>query len=264
MPKEFKGKISLDVRDSVADWTPFTADNAPDGAPNVLVVLYDDTGLAAWSPFGGRINMPTLQRLADNGLMYSQWHTTALCSPTRSMFLTGRNHHQNGFARSPRARPDSPATTRTSRWRTARSAEVLRESGYNTFWVGKNHNVPVDEWTMGASKRNWPLAPRLRPLLRLHRRRDEQLVSDLVEDNHYVDQPYLPEDGYHLSKDLADKALEMHPRLEQSAARQAVVSCGSARARTTHRTTRRRSTSTSTRASSTTATRPTASGCCRG
>lgn len=67
-------------------------------APNVLVILYDDIGLAAWSPFGERINMPTLQRLADNGLLYSQWHTTALCSPTRSCFLTGRNHHQNGFA----------------------------------------------------------------------------------------------------------------------------------------------------------------------
>jgi arylsulfatase len=62
----------------------------------VLVVLYDDTGCAAWSPHGGRINMPTLQRLADNGLTYTQWHTTALCSPTRSVFLTGRNHHQNG------------------------------------------------------------------------------------------------------------------------------------------------------------------------
>ena len=78
--------------------TPYTPTKAPEGAPNVLIVLYDDTGLAAWSPFGGRINMPTLQKLADNGLMYSQWHTTALCSPTRSTFLTGRNHHLNGMA----------------------------------------------------------------------------------------------------------------------------------------------------------------------
>src|SRR5262249_38765664 len=85
----FKGVIKLDVRDSKPDWTPFTLKRAPDGAPNVLIVLYDDTGLAAWSPFGGRINMPTLQKLADNGLRFSQWHTTALCSPTRSTFLTG-------------------------------------------------------------------------------------------------------------------------------------------------------------------------------
>src|SRR5262245_11773748 len=83
-PPDFKGTIKLDVRDSKPDWTPFTPKVAPKGAPNVLVILYDDTGLAAWSPYGGRINMPTLDRLAKNGLTYTQWHTTALCSPTRS------------------------------------------------------------------------------------------------------------------------------------------------------------------------------------
>ena len=82
--KPFKGVIKLDIRDSKADWGPWTVKAAPEGAPNILFVLYDDTGMAAWSPFGGRINMPTLQKLADRGLMYSQWHTTALCSPTRS------------------------------------------------------------------------------------------------------------------------------------------------------------------------------------
>jgi hypothetical protein len=81
--KDFKGVIKLDVRDSVPDWKPFLPKKAPEGAPNILFILYDDTGLAAWSPFGGRINMPTLQQLADQGLRYTQWHTTALCSPTR-------------------------------------------------------------------------------------------------------------------------------------------------------------------------------------
>ncbi|HEY2366612.1 MAG TPA: hypothetical protein VGH87_09510, partial [Polyangiaceae bacterium] len=75
-PKDFKGVIKLDVRDSVADWTPYVPKRAPANAPNVLFVLYDDTGLAAWSPYGGRINMPTLQKLADRGIMYTQWHTT--------------------------------------------------------------------------------------------------------------------------------------------------------------------------------------------
>jgi arylsulfatase A-like enzyme len=89
MGKQFKGVINLDVRNSKADWGPYEQAKAPGGAPNVLIVLYDDTGLAAWSPFGGKINMPTLQKLADKGLMYSQWHTTALCSPTRSTFMTG-------------------------------------------------------------------------------------------------------------------------------------------------------------------------------
>ena len=96
MPKKpFKGVIKLDIRDSKPDWEPFMLPRAPEGSPNILIVLYDDTGLSAWSPMGGGINMPTLQKLADRGLMYSQWHTTALCSPTRSTFLTGRNHHLN-------------------------------------------------------------------------------------------------------------------------------------------------------------------------
>jgi arylsulfatase len=72
---DFKGTINLDVRDSKADWGPFTPKKPPAGAPNILFILYDDTGLSAWSPYGGRINMPTLQRLADAGLMYTQWHT---------------------------------------------------------------------------------------------------------------------------------------------------------------------------------------------
>src|SRR5262245_44742404 len=83
-PADFKGVIKLDVRDSKPDWAPFTPKAAPKGAPNVLVVLYDDTGLAAWSPYGGRINMPTLDRLAKNGLTYTQWHNTAPCPATPS------------------------------------------------------------------------------------------------------------------------------------------------------------------------------------
>src|SRR5262245_23425615 len=74
MSKEFKGTIKLDVRDSKQDWVPYEQPKAPAGAPNVLIVLYDDTGQAAWSPYGGKIKMPTLQKLADNGLRYSQWH----------------------------------------------------------------------------------------------------------------------------------------------------------------------------------------------
>jgi Sulfatase len=86
--KDFKGVIELDVRNSKPDWTPFLPKKAPEGAPNILFILYDDTGLAAWSPFGGRVNMPTLEQLANEGLRYTQWHTTALCSPTRSTILT--------------------------------------------------------------------------------------------------------------------------------------------------------------------------------
>ena len=121
--------------------------------------------------------MPTLQRLADNGLTYSQWHTTALCSPTRSVFLTGRNHHQNGFASISETSTGFPGYNSHIPRENASMATVLRDAGWSTFWVGKNHNTPVDAWTMGSSKKDWPLGLGLRPLLRLHRRRDEPVVS---------------------------------------------------------------------------------------
>src|SRR4051812_45154171 len=158
MPVPFKGVINVDVRDSTPDWTPYIAPTAPDGAPNVLLVLYDDTGLAAWSPFGGAIQMPTLQKLADNGLMYSQWHTTALCSPSRSVFLTGRNHHQNGFACITEGSTGYPGSNAHLPDSCATMGQVMQTKGWNTFWVGKNHNVPVDECNAGASRRNWPLS----------------------------------------------------------------------------------------------------------
>jgi arylsulfatase A-like enzyme len=208
MPKPFKGAINLDIRDSTQDWGPFLADQAPEGAPNVLVILYDDTGLAAWSPFGGRIQMPTLQRLADGGLMYAQWHTTALCSPTRSTFLTGRNCHQNSFASIAEMATGFPGYSSHIPPECAPMAKVLRRAGWSTFWVGKNHNVPVDEWTMGASKERWPLAMGYDRFYGFIGGETNQWYPDLAEDNHYIDQPYMPEQGYHLSKDLADKALE--------------------------------------------------------
>ncbi|MEU8008054.1 arylsulfatase [Catellatospora sp. NPDC049111] len=205
----FNGVIKLDVRDSVADWTPYEPPKAPDGAPNVLIVLFDDTGLAAWEPFGGRIKMPTLQRLADNGLRYSQWHTTALCSPTRSVLLTGRNHHQNGMACITEGSIGFPGANGHIPDECATMAEVLRQRGWNTYWVGKNHSVPVEEANPGSPKRNWPLLKGWDRFYGFIGGETNQWYPTLAEDNHYIDQPYLPEDGYHLSKDLADRAIQM-------------------------------------------------------
>jgi arylsulfatase A-like enzyme len=209
MANDFHGKIELDIRDSTPDWSPYLAGRAPEGSPNVLIVLYDDTGLAAWSPFGGRIQMPTMDRLADSGLTYSQWHTTALCGPTRSCFLTGRNHHQNSFATIAETATGFPGNNTHIPMENAFQAEVMRENGWATYWVGKNHNVPVDEFDMGSSKRNWPLARGFDRFYGFIGGETNQWYPSLVEDNHYIDQPYLPEEGYHLSRDLADRALEM-------------------------------------------------------
>ncbi|MET0817596.1 MAG: arylsulfatase [Solirubrobacteraceae bacterium] len=216
MAKRFNGRIELDIRDSVPDWSAFTADAAPESAPNVLVVLYDDTGCAAWSPYGGRIEMPTLQRLADGGLTYSQWHTTALCSPTRSTFLTGRNHHSNGFASISESSTGFPGYSSHIPPENGTIAHVLRDAGYSTFWIGKNHNVPVDAWTQGSSKKEWPLGMGYDRFYGFIGGETNQWYPDLAEDNHYVEQPYGPEDGYHLSKDLADKALRFIQDSKQS------------------------------------------------
>jgi arylsulfatase len=98
MAKPFKGVINIDVRDSVPDWEPYAQPKAPDGAPNVLFIVWDDTGFGAFEPFGGPIEVPTMKKLADGGLRYTQFHTTALCSPTRASLLTGRNHTTVGMA----------------------------------------------------------------------------------------------------------------------------------------------------------------------
>jgi arylsulfatase len=209
MARKFKGVIKLDVRKSKADWRPYELAKAPKRAPNVLIILYDDTGLAAWSPFGGGIEMPTLQKLADNGLMYSQWHTTALCSPTRSTFLTGRNHHVNRSACITEGSNGFPGAAGRLPAECATIGQVLQDNGYSTFWLGKNHNVPEEDISGGGSRSEWPLAKGFDRYYGFLGGETNNWYPDLVEDNHFIEQPYGPEDGYHLSKDLADQALKM-------------------------------------------------------
>src|SRR5262245_39643819 len=208
-PNGFKGTINLDVRESKADWTPYTPKKAPEGAPNFLFILYDDTGLAGWSPYGGRINMPTLDKLAANGLMYTQWHTTALCSPTRSTILTGRNHHVNGMAAITEAATGFPGANGRLPDQTATIGQILQDGGWSTFWLGKNHNVAEQDVASGASRKQWPLQRGFDRFYGFLGGETNQWYPDLVEDNRFVDPPYGPEQGYHLSKDLADKAISM-------------------------------------------------------
>ena len=260
MNEDFHGVIKLDVRDSTPDWTPYELKRAPEGAPNVLIVLYDDTGLAAWSPFGGRINMPTLEKLADNGLMYSQWHTTALCSPTRSCFLTGRNHHVN------RCACDHGRLERLSRGggrlpaECATIGQVLQDNGYSTFWVGKNHDVPEEDVASGGSRSEWPLQKGFDRFYGFLGGETNNWYPDLVEDN--------SSSSSRTARSRATTCRRIWPirrcgccAISRPRIRRSPGTCGSVRAPTTRRITPRGSSPTSTRACSTTATRPTASGC---
>ena len=181
--KTFKGVINLDIRDSRPDWGPFTLPTPPKGAPNVLVVLYDETGFAAWSPFGGAIQMPTLQKLADRWLMYSQWHTTALCSPTRSTFLTGRNHHLNGCSCITEAAQGFPGWSGRIPPECATIGQVLQDNGYSTFWLGKNHNVPEQDVASGASRSEWRLQKGFDRYYGFLGGETNQWYPDLVEDD---------------------------------------------------------------------------------
>ncbi len=205
----FKGTIALDVRDSKPDWSAFTPKSAPEGAPNILFILYDDTGLGAWSPYGGRINMPTMDRLAENGLTYTQWHTTALCSPTRSTILTGRNHHLNGMAAITETADGFPGANGRVPDDCAPFAQIMRDNGWSTFWIGKNHNVPEQDVAPGGSRSEWPNSIGFDRYYGFIGGETNNWYPDLVEDNHFTEAPATPEEGYHLSKDLADKALQM-------------------------------------------------------
>jgi arylsulfatase A-like enzyme len=205
----FKGDIKLDVRDSKADWEPYIRKKAPEGAPNILFILYDDTGLGAWSPYGGRVNMPTMDALAKDGLTYTQWNTVALCSPTRSCLLTGRNHTLNGSGIIVEGANGFPGYSCQLPKETATMAQILNDNGWSTFWLGKDHNVPETDLALGANKSQWPLQQGFDRFYGFIGGETNQWYPDLIEDNHPIEAPSTPEQGYHLSKDLADQAIKM-------------------------------------------------------
>jgi arylsulfatase A-like enzyme len=207
MSQPFKGTINLDTRDSVPDWEPYVQPVAPAGAPNVLYIVLDDVGFSAMEPWGGLIETPNIKKLAANGLTYTNWHTTALCSPTRSSLLTGRNHTTNGMACIAEATTGFPNSNGHIPFECATIAEVLGERGWNTYMLGKWHLVPSDEMNMASTKRNWPVGRGFERYYGFLGGETNQWYPDLVYDNHLVDQPALPEDGYHLTTDLTDKAI---------------------------------------------------------
>jgi len=208
MSGPFKGRIDIDIRDSVPDWDPYGQPKAPAGAPNVLYIVLDDVGFSAMEPWGGFIETPNINRLAERGLTYTNWHTTALCSPSRSSLLTGRNHTTNGMACIAEATTGFPGSNGHIPFECATIAEVLGERGWNTYMLGKWHLCPEDEYSLASTKRNWPVGRGMERFYGFLGGETNQWYPDLVYDNHYVDQPYGPEDGYHLTVDLVDHAIQ--------------------------------------------------------
>jgi arylsulfatase len=208
MAKPFKGTINIDIRDSEPDWTPFEPPVAPNGAPNVLYIVLDDVGFSAMNCYGGPIETPNIDRIAAQGVRYTQWHTTALCSPTRSCLLTGRNHTRNSMACITEAAIGFPNASGTIPPENGMVSEILGERGWNTYMVGKWHLCPTDEMNLASPRRNWPTGRGFERAYGFLGAETNQWYPDLVYDNHPVDQPLSPEDGYHLTGDITDKALE--------------------------------------------------------
>jgi len=207
MSKPFNGVINIDIQDSTPDWTPYAQPNPPEGAPNVMYVVLDDVGFSALEPYGGMIEVPHIKRIADRGLRYTNFHTTALCSPTRSCLLTGRNHTTNGMACISEASSGFPNANGHIPLETAMAPEVLGELGWSTFMVGKWHLCAEDEENLASRRRGWPSGRGFDRWYGFLGAETNQWYPDLVEDNHMVDPPQTPEEGYHLSVDITDKAM---------------------------------------------------------
>lgn len=207
MSPQFKGTIDLDIRDSKPDWTPYEAPKAPSDAPNLLYIVWDDVGFGAFDCYGGPIRVPNMKRIADMGVRFTQFHTTALCSPTRSCFLTGRNATSNSMACITEASSGFPGFSGRIPPQNALISEVLSERGWNTFAVGKWHLTPEEECNMASTKRLWPLGRGFDRFYGFLGGETDQWYPDLISDNHSVEPSYSPNEGYHLSKDLSDQAI---------------------------------------------------------
>jgi arylsulfatase A-like enzyme len=206
--REFRGVVNIDIRDSVPDWAPFEPPKAPEGAPNVVYIVLDDVGYSAMSCYGGPISTPNIDRIAADGVRFTQWHTTALCSPTRSCLLTGRNHTRNSMACITEASVGFPNGSGTIPPENGMVSEILGDLGWNTYHVGKWHLCPTDEMNLASTRRNWPTGRGFERFYGFLGAETNQWYPELVYDNHPVDQPRSPEEGYHLTEDITDKALE--------------------------------------------------------
>jgi arylsulfatase len=199
-------KVGLTYKDSATDFPK--PQQAPEGAPNILLVLLDDVGFGWPSAFGGLVRMPTAERLAENGLKYNQFHTTALCSPTRAALLTGRNHHTvhsgvigelaTGFPGYDGIVPKSCATV----------AELLKQNAYATGWWGKNHNVPDNQTSEAGPFDNWPTNLGFDYFYGFIGGETDQFFPALYRGTRAVPIPGKAEDGYQLTRDLADDCID--------------------------------------------------------
>jgi arylsulfatase len=200
----FKGHIGRTTKDSTPDFPKEI--EAPDGAPNILLILTDNVGFGASSPFGGPIPTPTMDRLARAGLRYTHFHTTALCSPTRAALLTGRNHHSAATGVVMELGTGYPGYNSLQPKSCGTFAEVLRQNGYNTAWYGKNHNVPDWHTSQAGPYDLWPTGLGFEYFYGFLGGDANQWNPAIFEGTKPIERPEDAAD-YHFDKDLADKTI---------------------------------------------------------
>ena len=204
----YPGIVTYDAKDPATSFPPIRQTRPPVGSPNVLVILVDDAGFAASSPFGGAIETPTADRLASGGLRYSRFHTTALCSPTRQALLTGRNHHSVGMGGITEIATSAPGYTGVRPNTAAPLAEVLKLNGYSTAQFGKCHEVPVYETSPMGPFDAWPTGGGgFEHFYGFIGGETNQWHPAIYEGTTPVEPWGGPEDGYHFTEDMTDHAV---------------------------------------------------------
>jgi arylsulfatase A-like enzyme len=204
---KFNGTIGNTYHDATADPTMFKSPAAPEGAPNILLVLIDDAGFGATSTFGGPCNTPTLDKLADNGLRYNRFHTTALCSPTRAALLTGHNHHSASTGVIMEMGTGFPGYTGIMPRSTATIAQILKNNGYSTAWIGKNHNIPDNMLNNVGPFDRWPNHLGFDYFYGFNGGEADQWYPTIYENLNPIQPWGTPEEGYNLGGDQTDKAI---------------------------------------------------------
>jgi arylsulfatase len=201
--EDFDGVLA----DTHAEATPsYPKRKTPAGAPNVVMIVLDDTGFAQLGCYGSSISTPNIDRLAAGGLRYSNFHVTPLCSPTRAALLTGRNHHTVGMRSVANFNTGFPQMRGHITPHAATMGEVLRDVGYATFAVGKWHLCPALDCSAAGPYDHWPCQRGFDRFYGFLEGETDQFHPDLFYDNHRVEPPASPEDGYHLSEDLVERA----------------------------------------------------------
>jgi arylsulfatase len=203
----FEGVIGRTHPESTPWWP--TRPHPGDAAPNVVVILLDDLGFAQLGCYGSDIETPNVDRLAAAGLRYTNFHVTPLCSPTRAVLLTGRNHHSVGMRSVSNFSSGYPHMRGHISNHAATMAEVLREAGYATFGLGKWHLCQMADTSAAGPFDQWPLQRGFDRFYGFLDGETDQFTPELVVDNHGIEPPATAAEGYHLSEDLVDQAVRM-------------------------------------------------------